>query len=63
MTTCLLQDGSIKQENREDHPNAPADDQMTRILGRQSGMLMELLLKSKVVCEKLKATGYDLEEV
>ena len=47
----------------EDHPELPSSDQETKILGRQLGTPVELLLKSKLVRETLKAKGYDLEEV
>ena len=47
----------------EDHPELPFKDQETKILGRQLGTQVELLIKSKLVRETLKAKDYDLEEV
>ena len=47
----------------EDHPEIPAELQEKKNLGRQSGMPMELLLKSRLIRETLKVNGYDLEEV
>ena len=47
----------------EDHTEPPAEQQETTIPVRQSGMLLDLLLKSKLVRETLKAKGHDREEV
>ena len=47
----------------EDHPELPIEHQETTILNRQSGMSVEILLKSKIVRETLKVKSYDLEEV
>ena len=47
----------------EDHPELPTEHRETTVLGRQLGMPVELLLKSKIVRETLKAKDYDLQEV
>ena len=47
----------------EDHPELPIDHEAKKILKRSSGMPMEIMLKSKIVRETLKAIGYDLDEV
>ena len=47
----------------EDHSELPTELQETTILKKQSGVPVEILLKSKLVRERLKAKGYDLEEV
>ena len=47
----------------EDQPELPSEHRETAILKRRSGMLLEIMLKSKSVRETLKAKGYDLDEV
>ena len=47
----------------EDHPELPTEHQEKAILKRTPGMPIEMLLKSKIVREPLKAKGYDLNEV
>ena len=58
MTLYRSQDGSI-----EDHPELPTEHQGKVILERSSGMPMEIMLKSKIVRETLKAKCYALDEV
>ena len=47
----------------EDHPGLPAEHETEEILKRNAGMPMEMMLKSKIVNETLKAKRYDLDEV
>ena len=47
---------------KDDYPELFAENQKTKMLGRQSGMPVQLLLMSKLVRETLKAKGYDREE-
>ena len=47
----------------EDHPELPEDSPEKTILKKTRGMPMEIMLKSKVVRETLKAKGYDLNQV
>ena len=47
----------------EDHPELPPELQESTILKRQTGVPFEILLKSKLIRETLKAKGYDLEKV
>ena len=47
----------------EDHPELPTEHQPKTILKRNLGMSVEILLKSKMGRETLKATSYDLDEV
>ena len=47
----------------EDHPKLQAEHETKKIPKRKTGMPMEMMLKSKVVREALKAEGYDLDEV
>ena len=46
----------------EDHPELPTEHQGKAILERSFGMTMEIMLKSKIVRETLKAKGYELDE-
>ena len=46
----------------EDHPDLPTEHQGKSILERSSRMPMEIMLKSKIVKESLKAKGYNLDE-
>ena len=45
------------------HPELPAEHETKEILKRNPGMLMEMMLKSKIERETLKAKSYDLDEV
>ena len=47
----------------EDHPELPKKHEAKEILKRSLGVVMEIMLKSKIVRETLKAKGYDLDEV
>ena len=47
----------------EDHPELPAEDETKEILKRNRGMPMEMMLKSKIVRETVKAKSYDIDEV
>ena len=47
----------------EDHPELPKEPPEKTILRRTQGMPMEIILKSKIVRETLKAKGYDLNQV
>ena len=47
----------------EDHSDLPTELRETAILKRKSWMPIEIMLKSKIVRETLKAKGYDLDEV
>ena len=47
----------------EDHPELPAEHEAKEILMRNLGMPMEVMLKSKIARETLKAKSYDLDEV
>ena len=47
----------------EDHPELPKERPEKTILKRTQGMPMEIMLKSKIVKETLKAKGYDLNQV
>ena len=47
----------------EDHPELPTEHEVKEILKRDLGMPMEIMLKSKIVRETLKAKSYDLDEV
>ena len=47
----------------KDNPELPTELQETTILRRQYGVPVEILLKSKLVREALKAKSYDVEEV
>ena len=46
----------------EDQLELPTEHHGKAILERNSGMPMEIMLKSKIVRETLKAKGYDLDE-
>ena len=46
-----------------DHPEVPAEHETKEILKRNPGMPMEMMLKSKIERETLKAKSYDLDEV
>ena len=47
----------------EDHPELPEERSERTILKKNGGMQMEVMLKSKIVRETLKAKGYDLKQV
>ena len=47
----------------EDHPELPQERPEKTILKKTQGMPMEIMLKSKIVKETLKAKGYDLNQV
>ena len=47
----------------EDHPELREDRPERKILKRNRGMSMEVMLKSKIVRETLKAKGFDLNQV
>ena len=47
----------------EDHPELPIEHKAKEILEGNLGMPMEIMFKSKIVRETLKAKGYDLDEV
>ena len=47
----------------EDHPELPKELPEKTILKRTQGMPMEIMLKSKIVRETLKAKGYDLNQI
>ena len=47
----------------EDHPELPEERSERTILKKNGGMPMEVMLKSKIVRETLKAKGYDLKQV
>ena len=47
----------------EDHPELPKERPEKTILKRNQGMPMEIMLKSKIVRETLKAKGFDLNQV
>ena len=47
----------------EGHPELPEEPPEKTILKRTQGMPMEIILKSKIVRETLKAKGYDLNQV
>ena len=47
----------------EDHPELPTEFEAKDSLKRSLGMPMEIMLKSKIVRETLKAKGYDLDKV
>ena len=47
----------------EDQPELPKERLEKTILKRTQGMPMEIILKSKIVRETLKAKGYDLNQV
>ena len=47
----------------EDHPELPKDTTKKTILKKNRGMPIEIMLKSKIVRETLKAKGYDLNQV
>ena len=47
----------------EDHPELPAEHETRQMLKRKTGMPMEMMLKSKIVWETLKAKSYDLREM
>ena len=47
----------------EDQPELPKERPEKTILKRTQGMPMEIMLKSKIVRETLKAKGYDLNQV
>ena len=46
----------------EDHPELPKEPPEKTILKRNQGMPMEIILKSKIVRETLKAKGYYLNQ-
>ena len=48
---------------KEDHPELVTENQETIILKRKSGKPVEIMLKSKIVRETVKAKGCDLDEV
>ena len=47
----------------QDHPELPKEPPEKTILKRTLGMPMEIILKSKILRETLKAKGYDLNQV
>ena len=47
----------------KDHPELPEEPQKKTILKKNQGMPIEIMLKSKIVRETLKAKGYDLNQV
>ena len=47
----------------EDHPELPEEPQKKTILKKKRGIPIEIMLKSKIVSETLKAKGYDLNQV
>ena len=47
----------------EDHPELPEEPQKKTFLKKNRGMPIEIMLKSKIVRETLKAKGYDLNQV
>ena len=47
----------------EDHPELPEERPERTILKKNRGMPMEVMLRSKIVRETLKAKGYDLKQV
>ena len=47
----------------EDHPELPEEPPKKTILKKTRGMPIEIMLKSKIVRETLKAKGYDLNQV
>ena len=47
----------------EDHPELPKERPEKTILRRNLGLPMEIMLKSKIVREILKAKGYNLNQV
>ena len=47
----------------EDHPELPEEPQKKTILKKNRGMPIEIMLKSKIVRDTLKAKGYDLNQV
>ena len=47
----------------QDHPELPKEPPEKRILKRTLGMPIEIILKSKILRETLKAKGYDLNQV
>ena len=47
----------------EDHPELPEEPPKKTILKKNGGMPIEIMLKSKIVREMLKAIGYDLNQV
>ena len=47
----------------EDHPELPKEPQEKTILKRNRGIPIEVILKSKIVRETLKAKDYDLNQV
>ena len=47
----------------EDHPELPKETPEKTILKKKRGMPIEIMLKSKIVRETLKAKGYDLNQV
>ncbi|XP_063710842.1 uncharacterized protein LOC134839271 [Symsagittifera roscoffensis] len=48
---------------KEDHPELPEEPQKKTILKKKRGTPIEIMLKSKIVRETLKAKGYDLNQV
>ena len=46
----------------EDHPELPEEPQKKTILKKKRGIPIEIMLKSKIVRETLKAKGYDLNQ-
>ena len=46
-----------------DHPELPAEHETKKILKRETGTPMEMMLKSKIMREILEAKGSDLDEV
>ena len=47
----------------EDHPELPEEPPKKTILKKTRGMPIEIMLKSKIVRETLKAKSYDLNQV
>ena len=47
----------------EDHPELPEEPPEKTILKKTRGMPIEIMLKSKIVRETLKAKGHDLNQV
>ena len=59
LTRCLNKSG----KPIEDHRELPEEPQKKTILRKKRGIPIEIMLKSKIVRETLKAKGYDLNQV
>ena len=57
--------GGLKNHKKpiENHPELPVEHETKEILKRKTGMPMEMMLKSKMAREILKAKSNDLDEV